>query len=249
MLDTDKRSAASDRIYAEKKQHVEQFSFNQQVVDVFPDMINRSVPSYRNIVDGIGHIAALLCPNKPTIYDLGCSLGSVSLSIAKELAEKQPHIIGVDNSKAMLARCQQHKEAFHFGKYIHLEQADLQNYSFNKCDLVALNFTLQFIPPTHRQDLIDTIYQALHTNGVFVLSEKIKHEHSAIDNTLLELHHRFKRENGYSDLEISQKRSALEDVMILDTIETHKQRLNKAGFKDISVWYQHYNFLSILAIK
>ena len=199
MLDTDKRSAASDRIYAEKKQHVEQFSFNQQVVDVFPDMINRSVPSYRNIVDGIGHIAALLCPNKPTIYDL--------------------------------------------------EQADLQNYSFNKCDLVALNFTLQFIPPTHRQDLIDTIYQALHTNGVFVLSEKIKHEHSAIDNTLLELHHRFKRENGYSDLEISQKRSALEDVMILDTIETHKQRLNKAGFKDISVWYQHYNFLSILAIK
>lgn len=238
-----------DTLYAQKKPHIEQFSFNQQVVDVFPDMINRSVPSYNNIVDGIGHIASLLCPNAPTIYDLGCSLGAVSLSIAKEISDKQPRIIGVDNSPAMLDRCRQHKEAFYFGKFITLQEADLLNYSLGACDFVALNFTLQFIAVEKRKVLIESIYRALHSGGVFILSEKIKHEHSAIDNSLVELHHRFKKENGYSDLEISQKRSALEDVMILDTIEQHKKRLNEAGFTKLTVWYQHFNFISIMAVK
>ena len=244
-----KQPFSQDTIYAQPQSAVGKFSFNQQVVDVFPDMINRSVPSYQNIIEGIGKIAGLLCGQKPTIYDLGCSLGNVSLSIAKNTQSKQPTIIGIDNSQAMIDRCQQHVDAFSFGSCISLKQGDLINMSLQACDMAVINFTLQFIEPAERQEIVNSIYAHLYDGGVFVLSEKINSPDDDLNNLLIDLHHDFKRENGYSDLEISQKRSALEDVMKLDTVEVHKNRLSQAGFTKISVWYQHFNFISIIAIK
>jgi tRNA (cmo5U34)-methyltransferase len=240
---------AQDKLYATKKTSLSKFSFNEQVVDVFPDMITRSVPGYQNMVVGIGKIANLLCAESPIIYDLGCSLGSVSLSIAKSTIPKKPQIIGIDNSQAMIVRCQQHIDTFSFGNCISLVEADLVSFSLEPCDMAVLHFTLQFVALEKRQAVLNEIYNKLSTNGVLVLSEKVSISDDDLDQKLIGLHHEFKRENGYSDLEISQKRSALEDVMKLDTIETHKGRLMKAGFSKISVWYQHYNFLSIIAIK
>jgi tRNA (cmo5U34)-methyltransferase len=244
-----KKLFPQDTIYATVQSGVEKFSFNQQVVDVFPDMINRSVPSYQTIVDGIGKLASLLCVSSPVIYDLGCSLGNVSLSIAKHAQTKDPTIRGIDNSQAMIERCQQHVDAFSFGSCIRLQKSDLVTLSLEPCDMAVINFTLQFIEPVKRQDIINKVYKALSLNGIFVLSEKIKVPESELDSVLIDLHHEFKRENGYSDLEISQKRSALEDVMKLDSIETHTKRLSQAGFSKICVWYQHFNFVSILAVK
>lgn len=248
-MNNSKNTLAQDKLYATKKSSLSKFSFNEQVVDVFPDMINRSVPGYQNMVAGIGKIASLLCNETPIIYDLGCSLGNVSLSIAKATIQKKPHIIGVDNSQAMIARCQQHIDAFSFGNCISLLEADLVRFSLKPCDMAVLHFTLQFVALEKRQSILNEIFSKLSTNGVLVLSEKVSISDNVLDQTLVDLHHEFKRENGYSDLEISQKRSALEDVMILDTIETHKGRLMEAGFSKVSVWYQHYNFLSIIAIK
>ncbi len=244
-----KKQFTQDTLYAAEQSTIGKFSFNQQVVDVFPDMINRSVPSYQNIIDGIGKIANLLCPVDPVIYDLGCSLGSVSLSIAKHAQSKSPSIKGIDYSQAMIDRCQQHIGAFSFGSSISLQKADLVTISLGPCNMAVVNFTLQFIKPSQRQGIIDKVYKALEPNGIFVLSEKIKGCKNILDNVLIELHHEFKRENGYSDLEISQKRSALEDAMKLDTIEQHSERLRQAGFTEICVWYQHFNFVSIIAIK
>ncbi len=238
-----------DNIYANERAKLDKFSFNQQVVDVFPDMINRSVPSYQNIVDGIGKIARQLCPNAPVIYDLGCSLGSVSLSIAKQTVDKQPTIIAVDNSEAMLQRCEQHIRAFSYGSCVTLQQGDLTEFALSPCNMVALNFTLQFISPQKRQAIIDQIYANLANCGVFILSEKICNADDDLNALLIDLHHNFKKENGYSELEISQKRSALEDVMRLDTLDVHIKRIHSAGFKKVTVWYQHFNFLSLLAIK
>ncbi|MFT6267618.1 MAG: tRNA (cmo5U34)-methyltransferase [Alphaproteobacteria bacterium] len=244
-----KKTSSQDTIYAAQQGAVGKFSFNQQVVDVFPDMINRSVPSYQNIIEGIGKIANLLCSSSPVIYDLGCSLGNVSLSIAKHALSKQPKIMGIDNSLAMIERCQQHIDAFSFGNSISLQQGDLVKITLEPCNMAVVNFTLQFIESAQRQGIINNIYNALAPNGIFVLSEKIKSVENDLDCVLIDLHHDFKRENGYSDLEISQKRSALEDVMKLDTIETHSERLRQAGFSKMCVWYQHFNFVSILAIK
>jgi tRNA (cmo5U34)-methyltransferase len=244
-----KKPFPHDTLYATEKPKVENFSFNQQVVDVFPDMINRSVPSYQNIIDCVGKMANLLCNSNPIIYDLGCSLGNVSLSIAKHAQSKNPKIKGIDNSSAMIERCQQHIDAFSFGNSISLKQADLVSLALSPCNMVVINFTLQFIEPTKRQNIINKVYRALEPKGVFVLSEKIELSNAVLNNVLVDLHHEFKRENGYSDLEISQKRSALEEVMRLDTVKIHQERLREAGFSNVCVWYQHFNFVSILAIK
>lgn len=240
-----------DTIYATNQSEVDEFSFNQQVVDVFPDMINRSVPGYQDIVAGIGKIAAKTCNETidACVYDLGCSLGNVSLSIAKQLQGKKINIIALDNSQAMVERCRQHISAYSFGGSINVIQGDLIHTRLNPSQFVVSNFTMQFVVPETRQAIVDKIFHSLLPSGIFVMSEKVKLENKALDKLMVDLHHDFKRDNGYSDLEISQKRSALENVMILDSIEEHKARLQKAGFTHVSVWYQYYNFLSIIARK
>nr|WP_136252262.1 carboxy-S-adenosyl-L-methionine synthase CmoA [Ningiella ruwaisensis] len=241
-----------DRLFFEQKQDLPPFSFNQAVVDVFPDMINRSVPSYQTIIDGIGRIAAKQLSENAQVYDLGCSLGSVSLSIAKHCSAKGvkcTNIRAIDYSHEMVARCKQHLNAFNYSANIEVHQADITEVEFESCDLVVINFTLQFIPVEKRQGIIDKIFTALKPGGILIISEKIRSQISEIDTLLVELHHDFKRENGYSDLEISQKRSALEKVMILDTLETHKGRLTQSGFTKVDTWMQHFNFLSLVAVK
>lgn len=238
-----------DTLFSKEKNVIKKFSFNQQVVDVFPDMINRSVPGYAQILDGIGKIAEECCPSSALIYDLGCSLGGASLSIAKHLSSKNPRIRGVDNSDAMISRCQQHIQAYSYGACIELFEGDLIDFELEECDMVVVNFTLQFVEPSMRQHVLNKICRHLKPGGILVLSEKIKHLDQNIDEILIGLHHSFKRENGYSDLEISQKRNALEDVMKIDTLQMHQERLLDAGFKASSVWFQQLNFLSIIAVK
>ena len=115
--------------------------------------------------------------------------------------------------------------------------------------MVILNFTLQFLPPQDRVALLEKIYQGLKPNGVLVLSEKFRFADEQIDELLIDLHHQFKRANGYSELEVSQKRTALENVMRTDSIDTHKTRLKNVGFAHVELWFQCFNFGSIIAIK
>ena len=239
----------ADNIYASALTEVRQFSFNQQVVDVFPDMINRSVPGYAHIIEGIGKIAQMHCSNNAHIYDLGCSLGAASLSIAKYLCDSQIRIDAVDISPEMVAKCELNKASFSYGKSITVHHGNVIDYRLEQCDMVVLNFTLQFIPPEQRLAIMQKIYASLKPGGVLVLSEKVAHSNSHIEETIVTLHHDFKRQNGYSDLEISQKRSALEDVMKLDTTAQHQQRMAEAGFVNSAVWQQQFNFLSFIAIK
>lgn len=240
---------ANDLLYAKKQAKIDTFSFNDQVADVFPDMINRSVPSYQTITEGIGKIARMTCSDGARIYDLGCSLGNVSLAISQTLQNKSVEIIGVDNSLAMIERCLHYISNFSYGQKIKIIEGDLTSLNLLENNLTVTNFTLQFVKPDLRQNVINSIFQSLLPGGVFVMSEKIRFEDNTLNELMIELHHDFKRENGYSDLEISQKRTALESVMILDSVDTHLSRLRSAGFKQCQVWYQHYNFISILAIK
>lgn len=239
----------ADTLFSESRPDLHPFKFNQAVVDVFPDMINRSVPGYQTIIDGIGKIANKLLPNEARVYDLGCSTGSVSLSIAKQCKEHNLHIHAVDNSQAMVERCRQHIKMFKYPAYINVSEGDITTLSIESCNMVVINFTLQFIAPEQRQAIINKVFNALTPGGVLVISEKFTAESDILNAILVGLHHDFKRENGYSELEISQKRSALEDVMKLDDYQTHFARLKKAGFGNVSPWFQHFNFFSFLAIK
>jgi tRNA (cmo5U34)-methyltransferase len=127
--------------------------------------------------------------------------------------------------------------------------ADIRDVKVEQASLVVLNFTLQFIPPEQRQVLLDHIYQGLLPGGAVVLSEKLAFEDEREDVFHVNMHLAFKRANGYSDLEISQKRSALEQVLVPDSFEIHQQRLERAGFDRIHRWFQCFNFASLIAVK
>ncbi|TGU70735.1 carboxy-S-adenosyl-L-methionine synthase CmoA [Geomonas terrae] len=240
----------TDAIYAAPLQEMIDFKFDERVVAVFPDMIQRSVPGYGMIISNIGILAAKYAQAGSHCYDLGCSLGAATLSMRQRIKEPECDIIAVDNSPAMLERGREllARDAA-AAVPVTMICADIQEVPIENASVVVLNFTLQFIPPAQRPELIERIYAGLRPGGILILSEKIAFSEPARQHFHQELHHDFKRANGYSDLEISQKRSALENVMIPETLACHQERLKSAGFSSVEVWFQCFNFASMVAIK
>lgn len=240
---------AKDTLFSTPIEKLGDFTFDERVAEVFPDMIQRSVPGYSNIITAIGMLAERFVTPHSKVYDLGCSRGAGILSIRRNLKCEGVKIIGVDNSPAMVERCRNHIQAYHSEVPVEILLEDIRKVEIQNASLVVLNFTLQFLPPQDRLALLTKIHQGLNPNGVLVLSEKFAFENENINELLIDLHHTFKRANGYSELEVSQKRTALENVMRTDTIHTHKTRLQQAGFSQIELWFQCFNFGSMIAIK
>jgi tRNA (cmo5U34)-methyltransferase len=238
-----------DVIFSNKQSQVKDFTFDAQVVEVFPDMISRSVPGYNTIIDTIGRLSQRYVTENSNIYDLGCSLGAATLAMRRAINAKGCKIIGIDNSSAMVERCKMHVNAFKGKTPVDIIEGNMQEIVIENASMVVLNFTLQFIEPEQRQAMIDKISAGLKPGGLLLISEKIADNDDVCRDLLIDLHHDFKRANGYSELEIAQKRTALENVMLTDSLETHKQRLSQAGFKHISPWFQCFNFFSLIAIK
>ena len=238
-----------DTIFSAPIEKLGDFTFDEAVAEVFPDMIQRSVPGYSNIITAIGMLAQRFVTDNSNIYDLGCSRGAGILSIRRNINGKQAKIIGVDNSPAMVERCRTHINAYHSDVPVKVLCDDIRQVEIENASMVVLNFTLQFLPRADRLALLKKIHQGLNPNGILVLSEKFTFENETMNELLIDLHHTFKRANGYSELEVSQKRTALEKVMLTDSIETHKQRLQEAGFSQIELWFQCFNFGSMIAVK
>lgn len=241
-----------DRLYATPQDQVADFVFNEAVVRVFPDMIKRSVPGYPTIVENLGVIASQFARPHSALYDLGCSLGAVSQALRRHVQAEGCRVIAVDNSTAMVERCREylHAQDAMFQELLPVEviEADICLLDFQPASLVALNFTLQFIPGAQRLDLLRRIRQALLPGGALILSEKLRFEDAEEHALLGELHVAFKRANGYSELEIAQKRSAIENVMKPDSLAEHRERLAAAGFSKVVPWFQCLNFASLIAL-
>lgn len=238
-----------DFIYAEPLAQIQDFCFDATVAEVFPDMIQRSVPGYQTIVQTIGKLTAKYQQDNSNYYDLGCSLGAASLAMRRQLTDSQSKIVAIDNSPAMVERCQRHLQSFRSDVPVDMLLADIRDVEIKNAAIVVSNFTLQFLPKQHRDELVKRIYQGLKPGGIFILSEKFVQDDPHTHELLIDLHHDFKRANGYSELEISQKRTALENVMRPDTIAEHQQRFATAGFASSTVWFQCFNFCSMVAIK
>ncbi len=239
-----------DQLFVKPQHLIPAFQFDEQVATVFADMISRSVPGYHEILSGIRLITARFAQEGTDLYDLGCALGASMLAMDQGLTKKKNcHLWGVDQSSAMLQRAQTLLSQTKMKTPFTLTCADLCTTEINNASIVVLNFTLQFVPPQQRQAIVNKIYQSLCAGGVLVLSEKFDHPKHWNQQLLIDLHHDFKHENGYSALEISQKRNALENVLVPDTQAVHQERLRQAGFQHIQLWYQFLNFGSFLAVK
>ncbi|GIR71039.1 MAG: carboxy-S-adenosyl-L-methionine synthase [Halieaceae bacterium] len=224
------------------------FRFDASVASVFPDMINRSVPGYATVVGMTGALAAQHARPGSQIYDLGCSWGASLLSVAREPACDRCELIGIDNSESMLEQASNHLAQFPEAKRIQLQYADVLDTPLHNASVVIMNYTLQFIPTEEREGLLKRIRETMMPGDVLILSEKLTLPDPRLNKYLIDLHHDFKRQQGYSDLEIAQKRQALEDVLVPETRQTHVERLQKVGFNRCDVWFQCLNFGSLIAI-
>jgi len=241
--------AYTDQIYAAPISKIGDFTFDEQVAEVFPDMIERSVPGYSNIISAIGMLTSRFAKADTRLYDLGCSLGAATIAMRRHLSLPGCELVAVDNSAAMVERCRRHIQAFRGQAPVEVICADIRDINIDNASVVVLNFTLQFIPAEDRLALLKKIHRALVPGGIVIVSEKFSFDDPASQALLVDLHHDFKRANGYSELEISQKRSALEKVLIPDSIDQHKARFAEAGFGSAEVWYQCFNFGSMVAIR
>ncbi len=238
-----------DDIYHQQHAAVADFRFDDRVVRVFPDMIQRSVPGYGLVLELAGLLARRRVTAGSYVFDLGCSLGASTLAVRRNILHRNCKIIAVDNSSAMIKRCSEVLAADNSRVPVELVNADVLDVAINNASLVMLNFTLQFIQPEQRLQLLQSIYQGLLPGGALLLAEKLQFDDPADNELLIDWHHEFKRSQGYSDLEIAQKRQALEKVMLPDTQEAHHQRLQQAGFTQVTPCFQALNFAAMVAIK
>ena len=238
-----------DNIFSEKLDKVGNFEFNEKVVSVFPDMIDRSVPGYSTLVSLIGTIAANFAEPDAEIFDLGCSLGAVSFAVLANIPGFSGTITAVDNSDPMIRELRRIVAGRNLTSVISPVLADVRNIGMQNVSFAAMNLTLQFIPVKDRAKLIRKIYDGLKPGGGFVISEKISFASTEEQKEQEELLANFKRCRGYSELEIRQKREALENVLIPETAQDHIERLKSAGFATVIQWFQSFNFTSFLAIK
>ncbi len=242
-------TSTRDNIYANTLDEPGLFAFDDSVASVFPDMIKRSVPGYTTIIAMTGLLAGRYAPAGSRIYDLGCSLGASTLAMRQHVHHENCEIIGVDNSSAMLQRCRNIIDTDTHELPVSLLCADIRDVAIENASVVVLNFTLQFIAHEQRDAVIQTIFDGLRPGGIMILSEKVTFEDPHLDRLNIDLHHQFKSANGYSDLEISRKRTALENVLRPETLNQHKQRISQAGFGSCDVWFQCFNFASLIALK
>jgi tRNA (cmo5U34)-methyltransferase len=238
-----------DILYSQPREAISAFVFDASVVRVFEDMIGRSVPGYTTLLSMLPVLAREFVSKQSRCYDLGCSLGAATLAMQQGIKEQGVEIVAIDNSASMVDKCRSLTSEHRTQTSVHVEQADICEFEISNASLIVMNFTLQFIAEDLRENLIKKIHTGLNSGAAFVLSEKIKSNKLSEQSRLTSLHHTFKKANGYSDLEISQKRTALENVLIAETVEQHIARLKNAGFSEVLVWFQCFNFVSFLAIK
>ncbi len=230
-----------DEVYRQDQQIVD-FAFTAEVAAVFPDMIRRSVPGYETIIPITGLMAARHLGESGTAYDLGCSLGATTLAILKQTDAPDIRVVGIDSSAPMIEGARAHigdpRASF--------VEADFRNVDLKGANVVILNLVLQFIDPTARLAALRSIRQAMAPDGMLLITEKVRHEDPALHQYYDETHLAWKRANGYSELEVSQKRSALENVMRIDSEPVHLQRFQDAGFTQAIQWFRCLNWASFM---
>ena len=230
-----------------KQSDIADFRFDQDVVKVFDDMVRRSVPGYDSMIQMIGLIARIYGQDNTNYYDLGSSTGAITLSIALNNKSKNNQFFAIDNSKEMVEQCEKNLH----NKVDNLQAIcdDINQVKINSASIVVLNLTLQFIDVNLRSNLIKKIYDGLESGGILIISEKIHFDDAVTQNQITKLHMDFKKENGYSELEIANKRQAIENVLITETKEQHLNRLRECGFVETSCFFQCLNFVSFLSVK
>ena len=245
LLDKENR----DRIFDQTETAVGDFAFTASVANVFDDMVSRSVPFYEELQRMTCELAADFAKPNTRLYDVGCSTGTTLLAL-DELVEGTVDFVGIDNSENMLAKARQKAVAAPTSRRIDFVAADLhQGFSIENASVVTMLLTLQFVRPLHRERVMRRIADGLNDQGCLILVEKLTSEDTLFNRLFISHYYDFKRRNGYSELEISQKREALENVLIPYRLEENVDLLKLSGFRSVECFFRWYNFCGLIAVK
>ena len=227
----------------------EDFIFSESVVEVFDDMLDRSVPFYREVIQATAELLTTMLEDNDRIVDLGCATGTTLLEFSRLISNDTITYLGVDNSKAMLEKGKLKAEIYLKKKQISFLEEDITAVNLPRTGAFILNYTLQFVRPVLREEFLQTVYANLRPGGMLILSEKTISHDPLLNRKYIEMYHKYKRRKGYSELEIAKKREALENVLIPFSVEENKKLLKKVGFSSVDTYFLWYNFASIAEIK
>ncbi len=246
-----RRFSDSDAIFASERQRIDDFNFGAETAAVFDDMLDRSVPFYSEIQRMTAELVSEFVRDGTSVYDLGCSTATTILHVANAVpSDVAARFVGVDSSQEMLDIGQRKLEAHDFKHAFDLKCADLnEGVHISDASVVLLVLTLQFVRPLNRERLLRSIVQGMEKGGCLVLVEKVLGEDSTLNRLFIERYYAMKKRNGYSDLEIAQKREALENVLVPYRLDENLKLLHEVGFSGTDVFFKWYNFCGIIAIK
>ncbi len=227
----------------------EDFAFNERVVEVFDDMLDRSIPFYRQVIEGQAKLLDDFLQAGDRVYDLGCSTGTTLLELARLLGPKKLQFVGIDNSSPMLEKARLKAELYTKQQSLSFLLEDITDFSHPGAGCIILNYTLQFIRPLQRESFLQRLYAHLQPGGILLLSEKVINHDKRLNRAFIDIYHQFKKTRGYSELEIARKREALENVLIPFSIRENKAMLQKSGFVSVTTYFQWFNFTSFVAVK
>ena len=239
----------TDEVYRDARSAVGDFKFDQSVATVFDDMVTRSVPFYVEIQRMIAEMARDFATPGSTVYDLGCSTGTTFINLHRSL-DPSIGFVGIDNAAEMLDRCRSKLSEHGVDRQVELRCADLnEGIEIENASLAMLILTLQFIRPLRRHRLLTDIYRGLNPQGCVIVVEKVLGEESLLNRLFIDYYYEMKRRHGYSELEISQKREALENVLIPYKLLENRELLLETGFRTVEVFFKWYNFCGLVAVK
>jgi tRNA (cmo5U34)-methyltransferase len=238
-----------DRIFTEPAPLVKDFRFDAGTARVFDDMVSRSVPFYDEIQRMVTEIAAEFAVDGTNLYDLGCSTGTTLLELDRAVSPGV-RFAGLDNSEEMLAKAREKLAGNLARRPFRLERADLhEGFTVENASVVLMILTLQFIRPLHRSRVIRSIARGLNPQGCLIVVEKLTVSDSLLNRLFIKFYYDMKRRNGYSDMEIAQKREALENVLIPYRMEENRELLLSEGFRSCEEFFRWYNFSGMVAVK
>ena len=241
--------AAKDTLFQEERPLISDFNFGGDTAAVFDDMLDRSVPFYQEVQRMIGEMAQDFAVEGTGCFDLGCSTGNTLLRL-DPLLPADMRFIGVDSSPEMLEKARTKFARVGMKRHCELVLADLNDgYPVSDASVVIMNLTLQFVRPLQRAQLMKFIADGIRPQGCLLLIEKVLSRDSTLNRLFIKRYYEYKERQGYSKMEIAQKREALENVLIPYRIEENRDLLLGAGFTFCDVFVKWYNFCGMIALK
>lgn len=242
-------AAARDEIFRDADRPAKDFTFDQAVAGVFDDMVTRSVPFYTEMQRMVGEMAKDFVTPGSNVYDLGCATATTFVHLHPRLLPSAC-FVGYDSSEEMLAKAREKLAQAGVDRPVDLRVVDLdQGARIENASLVLMILTLQFIRPLNRERLMQDVFRGINDQGCLLLIEKVLGEDSLFNRLFIKYYYEMKRRHGYSELEISQKREALENVLIPYRLLENRELLLRTGFRSVDVFFKWYNFCGMIAVK